>query len=143
MSNSAMNSNSMDVDPQPVNGAASPPPPPTKASSNPSAQKNFAVPIPNGNMAPNGNSSNDEAPTPPPHKSNPSSPIPTPIEDAESYKTAGNRLFKEKNYPKAIEQYSKGMRKYMMNLDITFIQFFCYSCFFCFFVTIARIKKRN
>ncbi|KAL7792513.1 TPR-like protein [Trichoderma ceciliae] len=106
---SAMNS-SMDVDPQPVNGAASPPPPPPpKASSNPSAQKNFAVPISNGNMTPNGNMSNDEAPTPPPHKSNPSSPIPTPIEDAESYKTAGNRLFKEKNYAKAIEQYSKAV----------------------------------
>ncbi|KAL6909041.1 TPR-like protein [Trichoderma evansii] len=106
MSNSAMNSNSMDIDPQPVNGAASPPPPPTKGSSNPSAQKNFAVPIPNGNMVPNGN---DEAPAPPPHKSNPSSPIPTPLEDAESYKTAGNRLFKEKSYAKAIEQYSKAV----------------------------------
>lgn len=105
MSQAAMNRNSMDVDPQPVNGAASPPPA-HKSASNPSAQKNFAVPIPNGNMTPNGN---DEAPTPPPHKSNPSSPIPTPLEDAESYKTAGNRFFKEKNYPKAIEQYSKGM----------------------------------
>ncbi|EHK41429.1 hypothetical protein TRIATDRAFT_173440, partial [Trichoderma atroviride IMI 206040] len=106
MSNSAMNSNSMDVDPQPVNGAASPPPPPAKGSSNASAQKNFAVPITNGSMAPNGN---DEAPAPPPHKSNPSSPIPSPLEDAESYKTAGNRLFKEKNYAKAIEQYSKAV----------------------------------
>ncbi|KAK0763049.1 hypothetical protein N5P37_004032 [Trichoderma harzianum] len=91
----------MDVDPQPVNGAASPQPP--KPSSNPSAQKNFAVPIPNGNM------SNDEAPAPPPHKSNPSSPVPTPLEDAETYKTNGNRFFKEKNYPKAIEQYSKAV----------------------------------
>lgn len=113
MSNSAMNSNSMDVDPQPVNGAASPPPPPAKGSSNASAQKNFAVPITNGSMAPNGN---DEAPAPPPHKSNPSSPVPSPLEEAESYKTAGNRLFKEKNYAKAIEQYSKGMRQYMMTL---------------------------
>ncbi|KAL7936326.1 hypothetical protein V8C35DRAFT_254669 [Trichoderma chlorosporum] len=91
----------MDVDPQPVNGAASSQPP--KPSSNPSAQKNFAVPIPNGSM------SDEEAPAPPPHKSNPSSPIPTPVEDAESYKTNGNRLFKEKNYPKAIEQYSKAV----------------------------------
>jgi hypothetical protein len=64
-------------------------------------------------MAPNGN---DEAPAPPPHKSNPSSPIPSPLEDAESCKTAGNRLFKEKNYAKAIEQYSKGMRHYMTML---------------------------
>ncbi|PTB66314.1 TPR-like protein [Trichoderma citrinoviride] len=98
----------MDVDPQPVNGAASPPPPP-KPAANPSAQKNFAVPIPNGSV-PNGNvNGNDEAPAPPPHKSNPSSPVPSPIEDAESYKTAGNRFFKEKNYAKAIEQYSKAV----------------------------------
>ncbi|KAH6606837.1 dnaj domain containing, partial [Trichoderma cornu-damae] len=108
MSSASLNRNSMDVDPQPVNGAASPPPPP-KSSSNPSAQKNFAVPIPNGSMTPNGSMDNDEAPTPPPHKSNPSSPIPTPVEDAESYKTAGNRFFKEKNYSKAIEQYSKAV----------------------------------
>lgn len=84
--------NSMDIDQEPVNGAS---------PQTPKKQTNFSVPIPNG-------SSHDGAPAPPPHRSNPSSPIPTPEEDAESYKAAGNRFFKEKNYSKAIEQYSKG-----------------------------------
>lgn len=89
--------NAMDIDSEPVNGAQ-----PTGSPQNPSAQANFSVPIPNGTAA-------DEAPAPPPHKSNPSSPVTTPDEDAESYKAAGNRHFKEKNYTKAIEQYTKGM----------------------------------
>lgn len=89
------NSSSMDIDREPVNGTSTPPPQ--------NAQANFSVPIPNGT------GKRDGAPTPPPHKSNPSSPTPTPLEDAESYKAAGNRFFKERNYTKAIEQYSKGM----------------------------------
>lgn len=95
----AMNGNSMDVDSEPVNGARSTTPPNQKAN----AQANFSVPIPNGS------SHDDGAPPPPPHKSNPGSPTITPEEDAESYKNAGNRFFKDKNYHKAIEQYSKGM----------------------------------
>ncbi|KAF7562005.1 hypothetical protein G7046_g2133 [Stylonectria norvegica] len=99
--NAMSDRNSMDIDREPVNGngaaSASTPPP-----QNPSAQANFAVPIPNGN-------SHDEAPAPPPHKSNPSSPVPTSLDDAESYKAAGNRFFKDRNYPKAIEQYSKAV----------------------------------
>ena len=89
----------MDIDREPVNGspAASTPPP-----QNPSAQTNFSVPITNGHTR-------DQAPTPPPHKSNPSSPVPTQEDDAESYKAAGNRFLKDRNYTKAIEQYSKGM----------------------------------
>ncbi|KAF4978150.1 hypothetical protein FZEAL_5426 [Fusarium zealandicum] len=93
-----MNGNSMDIDGEPINGARATTPP----NPNPSAQANFSVPIPNG-------SSHDGAPPPPPHKSNPSSPTPTPEEDAEAYKGAGNRFFKEKNYFKAIEQYSKAV----------------------------------
>ncbi|KAF4468307.1 tetratricopeptide repeat 2 [Fusarium albosuccineum] len=96
----AMNGNSMDIDREPVNGARATTPP----NSN-SAQTNFSVPIQNG-------SSHDGAstpPPPPPHKSNPSSPTPTPKDDAESYKAAGNRFFKDKNYFKAIEQYSKAV----------------------------------
>ncbi|UPK90013.1 hypothetical protein LCI18_000948 [Fusarium solani-melongenae] len=92
----AMNGSSMDVDGEPVNGARATTPP------NPSAQTNFSVPIPNG-------STHDGAPPPPPHKSNPSSPTPTPKDDAESYKAAGNRFFKDRNYFKAIEQYSKAV----------------------------------
>ncbi|WAO88614.1 J domain-containing protein [Fusarium falciforme] len=92
----AMNGSSMDIDGEPVNGARATTPP------NPSAQTNFSVPIPNG-------STHDGAPPPPPHKSNPSSPTPTPKDDAESYKAAGNRFFKDRNYFKAIEQYSKAV----------------------------------
>jgi DnaJ family protein C protein 7 len=97
LSKAAMSASSpMDIDPQPVNGAS---------PQNPSAQSNFAVPIPNG-------TTHDEPPAPPQHGSRPSSPILTPQDDAESYKAAGNRFFKDKNYTKAIEQYSKGMRRH-------------------------------
>lgn len=85
-------SNSMDIDP-PVNGSGSP---------HPSAQANFSVPIPNG-------SAHDEPPAPPPHKSSPPSPSASSAEDAEAFKAAGNKFFKEKSYTEAIEQYSKGM----------------------------------
>jgi DnaJ family protein C protein 7 len=94
----------MDIDPEPPasngtsNGTSTPPP----AAS---AQTNFAVPIPNGTT----HDQEEAAPAPPPHKSNPSSPQPTPADEAEAYKAAGNRFFKEKNYTKAIEQYSKGI----------------------------------
>ena len=111
LSQSAMSgSNSMDIDREVPNGGPSTPPP-----QNSSSQSNFSVPVANGttNGAANGAANGDgprDPPTPPPHKSNPSSPVPTPQEDAESYKAAGNRFFKDKNYSKAIEQYSKGMR---------------------------------
>jgi DnaJ homolog subfamily C member 7 len=90
---------SMDIDQEPPANSGSSTPPQAA-----SAQANFAVPIPNGTTYTEG----DTAPVPPPHKSNPSSPQPTSAEEAESYKAAGNRFFKEKNYGKAIEQYSKG-----------------------------------
>ncbi|CAG9937535.1 unnamed protein product [Clonostachys rosea f. rosea IK726] len=93
--NNGSNGNSMDLDREPVNGA-------TPSTPQPSAQANFSVPIPNG-------TSHEEAPAPPPHRSNPGSPVPTAEDDAESYKAAGNRHFKEKNYSKAIEQYSKAV----------------------------------
>lgn len=100
LAHSAMSGrDSMDVDREPVNGAVNGA---SSPSPKPSAQANFSVPIPNG-------TSHEEAPAPPPHSSNPSSPITTPADDAETYKAAGNRHFKEKNYPKAIEQYSKGL----------------------------------
>jgi DnaJ family protein C protein 7 len=88
----------MDVDRDSSAVPSSPPPP------QPKKQSSFSVPIPNGiNTAVNG-----EGPVPPPHKSNPSSPIPTTEEEAESYKAAGNRFFKEKDYKNAIIQYTKG-----------------------------------
>lgn len=52
------------------------------------------------------------APEPPPHKSNPASPVqdapPTP-EQAEAFKTLGNKYYKAKEYKKAIEEYTKGI----------------------------------
>jgi DnaJ homolog subfamily C member 7 len=63
--------------------------------------------------APTGNgATNGRAPTPPPHKSAPTSPAPAPAptaEDAEAFKTAGNKFYKAKEYKRAIEEYSKGM----------------------------------
>ena len=49
-----------------------------------------------------------QGPAPPPHGSRPSSPVPTAADEAESYKAAGNRFFKEKDYRNAIIQYTKG-----------------------------------
>ncbi|KAJ6782077.1 hypothetical protein PWT90_03155 [Aphanocladium album] len=83
----------MDIDREPLNGASTPPP---------NAQTNFSVPIQNGNGA-------DEPPAPPPHKSNPSSPSSSPLEEAETCKALGNKFFKEKSYAQAIEQYSRAV----------------------------------
>lgn len=55
------------------------------------------------------NAANSEGPPPPPHRSNPSSPVPTAEDEAEAYKAAGNKFFKEKDYRNAIIQYTKGM----------------------------------
>lgn len=93
-SSTAMSANdAMDIDREPVNGAS--------GSPKPSAQANFSVPIPNGTM-------HGEPPAPPPHKSAPSSPAPSTVDEAEAFKAAGNKFFKEKDYRKAIEQYSNG-----------------------------------
>jgi DnaJ family protein C protein 7 len=60
------------------------------------------------------NGMNGEGPVPPPHKSNPTSPAPPPApvptaDDAEAFKTAGNKFYKAKEYRKAIEEYTKGL----------------------------------
>ena len=50
---------------------------------------------------------NDEKiPTPPPHKSSP--PPSQPSLNPEEYKVLGNKYFKARDYPKAIDEYSKG-----------------------------------
>lgn len=56
-------------------------------------------------------SANGEVPAPPPHKSSPSSPVAAPVtpEEAETFKNEGNTFFKNKEYRKAIESYTKGM----------------------------------
>lgn len=94
----------MDVDRE---AASSPPAPGPQAS--------FSVPV---TASTNGTKekpktpkidTNGAGPVPPPHKSNPSSPVPTAAEEAESYKAAGNKFFKERDYRNAIIQYTKAI----------------------------------
>ena len=118
----------MDIDVESPAGARNPSPPPatsSQSSTQPSSSKpaeparkpsskSASKPAPQPS-APNGDgaSANGEGPPPPPpaHKSNPTSPQavapPTP-EEAESFKDAGNRYYKAKQYKKAIEEYTKG-----------------------------------
>ena len=91
----------MDVDPPTGPSPSSPPPQPAQ----PQPQSAFSVPITNGTKQTNGDSA---APPVPPHRSNPSSPVPSPEEEAEAFKAAGNKYFKEKKYADAIKQYDKG-----------------------------------
>ncbi|KAK3900907.1 hypothetical protein C8A05DRAFT_35428 [Staphylotrichum tortipilum] len=116
--------NSMDVDKEPVNGGGNPspsPPPqmtqpqqpqqqqPQRPSNQPSHQNSFTVPVPNG-VEPQTNGVADEAvPTPPPHRSQPSSPVQTDAEQAESFKNDGNKFFKAGDYTHAIEFYTKAV----------------------------------
>jgi DnaJ family protein C protein 7 len=94
----------MDIDSEVPNGA------PSSPSTQQTVPGAFDAPKVNGRR----DSTNGEAqgPVPPPHKSTPSSPAPAPVptaEDAEAFKTAGNKYYKAKEYKKAIEEYTKGM----------------------------------
>ncbi|KAM3070270.1 hypothetical protein ACMFMG_010106 [Clarireedia jacksonii] len=129
-------SEAMDVDAESPRSArtTSPPPAPTPASqTNPqsnipkapepapkvngtSAPSNGPINIPmNGPANGPANVPDDEEPPPPPppaHKSNPTSPqaiVPSPYEEAETHKDAGNRYYKARQYKKAIEEYSKAV----------------------------------
>lgn len=106
------NRNSMDIDREPANGNPSSPPPQSSPVPSGPSQSTFTVPVTNGAASPvtspvNGNGDGD-VPVPPPHKSNPSSPKPTPEDEAEEFKNAGNKFFKEKDYQRAIAEYTKG-----------------------------------
>lgn len=95
-------SDPMDIDCEGLNGTPTSPPP---QSSMPGS---FDTPKTNGVTG----STNGEGPVPPPHKSNPTSPTPVApptAEEAEAFKTTGNKFYKAKEYKKAIEEYSKGM----------------------------------
>lgn len=50
------------------------------------------------------NGTEERSPTPPPHQ-----PKPTSADEADSFKLAGNKFFKEGNYYRAIQEYNKGM----------------------------------
>jgi DnaJ family protein C protein 7 len=111
--------NSMDVDKEPVNGGnpSSPPPQqqppqyqqPRPSNPPPSHQNSFTVPVTNGTDAPtNGVAADEEVPAPPPHRSQPSSPVQSDAEQAESFKNEGNKFFKAGDYTHAVEFYTKG-----------------------------------
>ncbi len=128
LSVSAMSArNSMDVDKEPVAGGkpASPPPPMAhypphqqpqpqpqyqqRPANSPSHQNSFTVPVTNGAEQPPANGVADEAvPAPPPHRSQPSSPVQTEAEQAEAFKNEGNKFFKAGDYTHALEFYTKG-----------------------------------
>ncbi len=95
----------MDIDSESSNVAPTSPPP--------------QVNIPGAFDTPKTNGTNGvvsgEGPVPPPHKSNPTSPVPAPAptaEEAEAFKTAGNKFYKAKEYKRAIEEYTKGTNSF-------------------------------
>lgn len=94
----------MDVDHP--NSASAPSSPSQRRQSTPAAEQTPAQtpPATNGSSSPN----KEDAPAPPPHTTDPNSPPPTPADEAEVFKTLGNKFFKEKNYKRAIEEYTKG-----------------------------------
>lgn len=95
----------MDIDSEGPNGNTAPVTSPAPQQNIPGS---FEIPKLNGRKD---SATNGEGPVPPPHKSNPPSPAPvaapTP-EDAEAFKTAGNKFYKAREYKKAIEEYTKG-----------------------------------
>ncbi|KAI1822311.1 hypothetical protein F4861DRAFT_396827 [Xylaria intraflava] len=90
----------MDVDKENSAQPPSSPPPPV--------QKSFTVPIPSPANA-SKPETNGEGPAPPPHRSNPSSPVPSDADQAENYKSLGNKSFKDRQYKKAIKEYSQAI----------------------------------
>jgi DnaJ family protein C protein 7 len=81
--------------------------------STPAPQTPGAFPQSNGT---NGSHSEEDVPAPPPHKT-PASPPPqpeVPAVDAERCKEAGNKFYKAKQYDKAIEEYTKGRSRRMV-----------------------------
>ncbi|KAH9898940.1 hypothetical protein F4778DRAFT_741659 [Xylariomycetidae sp. FL2044] len=91
----------MDVDRDSSTAPPSSPPPPQQ-------QTSFSVPV---SSPTNGvkDAANGDVPPPPPHGSRPSSPVPSQEEEAEGFKAAGNKYFKEKDYTNAILQYTKAI----------------------------------
>ncbi|KAI1337919.1 hypothetical protein F5Y15DRAFT_138132 [Xylariaceae sp. FL0016] len=92
----------MDVDKENVAETPSSPPPPQQQSS-------FSVPISSPTNGVKSGVKDSEGPAPPPHRSNPSSPKPSDLEQAENFKSLGNQSFKEKKYKLAIGQYTQAI----------------------------------
>ncbi|KAI1143791.1 hypothetical protein F5Y05DRAFT_362585 [Hypoxylon sp. FL0543] len=98
-------SDKMDVDKDtPSAPPTSPPPIQTQSS--------YTVPVNSPPTNGNKNAANEEAegPAPPPHRSNPSSPVPTDAEAAEAHKADGNRFFKQQDYARAIAEYTSAIQ---------------------------------
>ncbi|KAI8634724.1 hypothetical protein F5Y19DRAFT_122182 [Xylariaceae sp. FL1651] len=91
----------MDVDKENSSQPPSSPPPPQQ-------QNSFTLPIGSPTNV-SKSQSNGEGPAPPPHRSNPSSPVPSDAEQAENFKSLGNKSFKERQYKKAITEYTKAI----------------------------------
>ena len=64
-----------------------------------------AFPQTNGVNGEHHEAGEDSKPVPPPHRSPPPE---KPVVDAEACKAAGNKFYKDKQYEKAIEEYTKG-----------------------------------
>ena len=95
-------SDPMDIESESANGV------PTSPKPQPNIPGAFDTPKTNGMDG----STKEAGPVPPPHKSNPTSPAPAAsptAEEADAFKTTGNKFYKAKEYKKAIEEYSKGM----------------------------------
>jgi DnaJ family protein C protein 7 len=60
------------------------------------------------------NGSEERSPTPPPHL-----PTAASADEADSFKLAGNKFFKDGNYRRAIEEYNKGMHT-LFDRDMVF-----------------------
>ncbi|KAK4250539.1 hypothetical protein C7999DRAFT_38384 [Corynascus novoguineensis] len=108
--------NSMDVEKEPVNGGhpSSPPSQPPqyqqpRPANPPSHQNSFTVPVTNGTDASTNGAADEAVPPPPPHRSQPSSPVQSEAEQAESFKNEGNKFFKAGDYTHAIEFYTKAV----------------------------------
>lgn len=91
-----------------------PAPPP---SSPPPAQQQASFTLPvnspptNGVKKGSGEEEGDEpAPPPPAHRSNPSSPVPSDAEAAEAHKADGNKFFKQRDFSRAIAEYTSAIQ---------------------------------
>ncbi|KAI2630777.1 hypothetical protein GGR54DRAFT_169544 [Hypoxylon sp. NC1633] len=107
----------MDVDKDTPASASTATATPTPSSPRPvpvQTQASFTVPV---NSTSTNGVKNDEkddtdgpVPAPPPHRSNPSSPVPTDSEAAEAHKADGNKFFKQRDYARAIAEYTSAIQ---------------------------------
>ncbi|KAI1777600.1 hypothetical protein F4818DRAFT_319270 [Hypoxylon cercidicola] len=81
----------------------------------PQQQASFTLPVnppPTNGVKKVANEEEGDGPAPPPpaHRSNPSSPVPTDAEAAEAHKADGNKFFKQKDFSRAIAEYTSAIQ---------------------------------